>query len=193
MILWTIQPLYIWEQIQENGAYICDPAKSSMPEYTEQYDWLVEKMTEKIGPPPDGVRYPVWAWYMQNGKIGKPDLRQERWSYGPGDEDYTCIELDVPDDQAVLSDFDLWSIVLLNALISENEEEDAALEKHYDSFSPGQKQAFKRKNWERIFDITPLKNGWIKRSQWIQATFWQLKKEYVRKVYYFKTGKRKLL
>ena len=191
MILWTIQPLHVWNQIQEKGIYICDPNRFSMPEFAWSYDWLVERMAEKIGPPPKNVVYPVWAWYKQSGKHRKPDLRKERWGYGPGDEDYSCIELEVPDEEIVLSDFDLWSLVLLNALISESEEEDSVLEKHYDSLPPEQQQDFKKQNWERIFDLTPLQNHWITRGQWVQATFWQLKKEYIRKVRFFRTAKRK--
>ena len=114
MILWTMQPLNVYEMIQGTGVYRCDPARSSMIglEFTEQYDWLVEKMTERIGPPPDGVKYPVWAWYKQNGKRSKPDLRSERWGYGPGGEMYTCIEIDIPDDKVLLSDFDVWHLPL---------------------------------------------------------------------------------
>ncbi len=191
MILWTIQPLHILKQIEETGVYICDPERFSMPEFVEHYDWLVERMAERIGPPPVGVKYPVWAWYMQEGKRSKPDLRRERWGYGPGNEDYTCIELNVPIREVVLSDFDLWSLVLLNALISETEADDAAIESIYESLSVDQKETYKRKNWEQIFEIKSLHNGWITRGDWVQATFWQLKKEYIRRVVHFRTAKRK--
>ena len=61
MILWTIQPIAIWEMIQETGAYRCDPKRSSMPEpvFVEKYDWLIRQMKMRIGPPPEGVVYPV--------------------------------------------------------------------------------------------------------------------------------------
>ncbi len=78
-------------------------------------------MTEKIGPPHGGVRYPVWAWYKQDGKNHKPDLRREQWSYGSGDEEYVCIELDIPDHLVVLLDYHSWNLVLMDALITENE------------------------------------------------------------------------
>lgn len=79
MILWTMQPVEVWQEIQETGVYFCDPARSSMPEFTDMYEWLIRQMKQRIGPPPAGVAYPVWAWYMQNGKHRKPDLRTERW------------------------------------------------------------------------------------------------------------------
>ena len=49
------------------------------------------------------VIYPVWAWYAQNGKHYKPDLRSERWGYGSAGDKFACIE--VPDEQVLLSDF----------------------------------------------------------------------------------------
>ena len=193
MILWTMQPIEIWNIIQDTGVYRCDPEKSSMQDiqFVEKYEWLIEQMKKRIGPPPDGVTYPVWAWYIQNGKHKKPDLRSERWGYGPGDEEYVCIEFEVPDDHVLLSDFDVWLIILNNGLISETEEEDTRQEKYWESLSPEDQKAYEDKNWERVFDITPLNNHWIRRGDWVQATLWELRKESVRSVRFFKTGKLK--
>ena len=55
MILWTMQPEEVYQQIMQNGVYICDPARMNMPEFTEMYDWLTGHMRTKIGPPPSGV------------------------------------------------------------------------------------------------------------------------------------------
>ena len=188
-----MQPLQVWEMLQESGVYRCDPTKSSMLEmrFKEHYDWLVSKMTKRIGPPPEGVSYPVWAWYKQNGKRSKPDLRSERWGYGRGGEAYTCIEIDVPDDQVVLSDFDVWHVPLNNGLISETEEEDIAQYAYYDPLTPEQQKAYRDRNWERVFDVSPFENDWIRRGDWVQATFWELRKEQARAVRFFKTARRK--
>lgn len=80
MILWTIQPIEIWKIIQKAGVYRCNPKQSSMPEpeFVEKYEWLIRQMKKRIGPPPEGVVYPAWAWYKQNGKHRKPNLRGER-------------------------------------------------------------------------------------------------------------------
>lgn len=160
-----------------------------MPEFTKQYDWLAERMTEKVGPPPAGVRYPVWAWYKQRGKHKKPDLRSERWCYGPGNEDYVCLELDVPDELVVLSDFDIWHIVLCDSLISDTEEEDKQQDAYRDSLPEAEKAIYKSKNWERVFITTPMHNDWTKRGELVQATFWELKAEYIRRIYPFRTAK----
>lgn len=190
MILWTIQPIEVWKEIQNTGIYRCDPALTTL-DMDDEYKWLIAKMVDRIGPPPEGVQYPVWAWYKQNGKHHKPDLRSERWDYGPGDEDYTCIEVEIPDEQVLLSDFDVWHLILNHSLISDTEEEDREQEAMYEMMQSEQQASYRDKNWERVFDVSPLNNGWITRGDWIQATFWELKKGDVRAVRFFRTAKAK--
>ncbi len=194
MLLWTIQPIEIWNMIQETGVYRCDPEQcwAVEPEFQEKYNWLISIMKARIGVPPAGVTYPVWGWYMQNGKRTKPDLRRERWHYGWGNEEYVCIELEIPDDQVLLSDFDVWCIVLNNGLISKTEEEDKEIYAYYDTLDPAAQQAYKEKNWERVLDISPLNNHWTKRGSWVQATFWELRKDMIRNARFFVTAHSKI-
>ena len=190
--LWTMQTRQTWDDLQRTGVYRTDTALCWMAEeLPHAYSWLAREMTKRVGPPPQGVDYPVWAWYMQNGRHKKPDLRSERWCYGPGDEDYCCIELEIAPQRVLLSDFDVWHSVLNNGLISDTEEEDVALEAFHASFSDEEKTAYKEKNWERVFDISPLNNNWTTRGEWVQATFWELRREDVRAVRFFRTGKYK--
>ena len=193
MTLWTMQPLQIWNLIQETGVYRCDPAKSSMreAEFTSKYNWLIRQMKKRIGPPPQGVEYPVWAWHTQGWKHRKPDLRSERWGYGPGNEKYACIEFEIPDDQVLLSDFDAWCIILNDGLLNETEEESDRMDAYYDALPPDEQVAFKEGNWQGAFDITHLDNDWIARGRWIQATLWELRKAMIRDVRFFVTGKYK--
>ena len=191
MIVWTIQPRCVYEQIQRSGSYTCDPHMIPLPEFSEHYEWMAERMTEKIGPAPDGVRYPVWAWYKQEGKNQKPDLRRERWSYGSGAEEYVCIELNIPDHHVVLSDFHSWNLVLMDALITETEMEDCNMQAEYEALPAEQQKSYLRENRERVFDISPLNNGWMIRGSWVQATFWELREELIQSVYPFRTAKRK--
>ena len=190
--LWTMQTRDVGESLQRTGVYRTDTALCWMAEeLPHAYSWLAREMTKRVGPPPQGVDYPVWAWYMQNGRHKKPDLRSERWCYGPGDEDYCCIELEIVPQRVLLSDFDVWHGVLNNGLISDTEEEDVALEAFHASLSDEEKTAYKEKNWERVFDISPLSNNWTTRGEWVQATFWELRREDVRAVRFFRTGKYK--
>lgn len=185
MILWTIQPVEVYDLIQETGVYHCDFTKSMLSDCQDQYDWLVQEMKDRIGDPPRGVSYPVWAWYMWEGDRKKPDLRRERWGNGWKGERFVCMEIDVPEDRIVLSDFDSWSIILLHGLLSDSEEEDARLENEYNSLSEKDKKAYRDKNWEGAFDLTYVDNDWMHRGDSIQATFWELRKEDIRKIWFF--------
>jgi len=68
------------------------------------------------------------------------------------------------DNQALLSDFEAWHIILNNGLISETKEEDMELEKCFQSLHADEQKKYMYKNWERVFDITPFDNHWIRRG-----------------------------
>jgi hypothetical protein len=186
MILWTIQPEGVYQELQNTGIYHCDIGQGSMPEYRLEYDWFVAQMKKRIGLPPDGVKYPVWAWYKWEGKRKKPDLRRERWQCGLRGDIFYCLTIEIPDEHVLLSDFDMWSIILLHGLLSTTEEEDTQLEKIYDSLNPEEQKKMRNKNWEGAFDLTPLRNEWMTRGESIQATFWELRYEQVVKAQPFK-------
>lgn len=204
MRLWTIQSEAVCRLIQDTGVYRCDPYQSVMlqpmddakigmeicEQFAAAYDWLVRQIEKRIGPRPEGVIYPVWAWY-QYGFKRKPDLRKERWSNGSPGEKLVCILLEVPDDQVLLSDFHTWHFVLNRWPISDTEEEADRVDAWLETVTEEEKQAFLEKNWERIFEIEPFDNGYTSRGDDVQATFWELRKEYVRGVRFFTAAGRK--
>ena len=103
-----------------------------------------------------------------------------------------ALSLSSPDDQALLSDFDSWHIILNNGLFSESEEEADQKDAYYDSLPAAEQKAYKEKNWEKVFDITPFKKDWTLRGDWVQATVWELRKDMIRDVRFFRTGKYKM-
>lgn len=113
------------------------------------YNRLVLQMKKRIGDPPEGVIYPVWAWHTQCSKRHKPDLRSERWANGYDGEKFVCLEIEVPDEQVLLSDFDLWSLILLDSIITETEEEDHKLTGIYKELTPQKQLEMKYENWNR--------------------------------------------
>ncbi len=186
MKLWTIQPENVFNELQSTGLYRCDINKSFMKEYAlVQYDWLVMQMRKRLGNPPEGVNYPVWAWKKWRFDHDMPDLRAERWYYGAKGEKFFRLEIEISDSQVLLSDFDAWSVMLNEGLLSYSEHEDSELEKIYNALSDDEKIIFRSKNWERVFDITPFNNEWMCRGESIQATFWELRIEQVKKVKMF--------
>ncbi len=80
MRLWTIQPLAVDEIIRKNGYYVCDISKSpyslACESFKKAYDWMNEQMAKRIGPMPEDVTYPIWAWHSWDFKHVKPDLRR---------------------------------------------------------------------------------------------------------------------
>lgn len=118
MILWTIQNEEVYETLMKTGIYRCDFSKSYMQDWKLQYDWIVSQMIDRIGDKPVGVDYPVWAWYQKYGKRKKPDLRWERWHFGWKGERFVCLEIEIPDRDVLLSDFNVWSGILNDSLLS---------------------------------------------------------------------------
>lgn len=190
MRLWTIQPVEVYDLIMKEGVYRCDPSiaftgLAGDREFFEAYSWLVKQMAIKVGPPPENVKFPVWAWHTRKWEHKKPDLRLSAYTK-PGTK-CVCIELEIPDKDVLLSDFDNWHFVLNNLYFSnaKNEEENDRLDTEFEKLSNSEKKRVKEKSWENIFDLTPIDNDWECRGRYIQATFWELKKEYIRKIQYF--------
>ena len=185
MILWTVQPEEVYNNIIQTGVYRCDFSRSGMKDWKMQYDWLVTQMIKRIGEKPSGTDYPVWAWFKWRGRRKRPDLRSERWLNGWKGERFVCMEIDIPEQQVLLSDYDAWSIILLDGLLSDSEAENDLLEKQYSFLSEEKQKEMKQKNWERVFDLKVNENDWITRGSCIQATFWELHKEQIKKVWSF--------
>lgn len=205
MYLWSIQEEEVWQEIQEAGTYRCDPYKSELlqpmdkaligkklePQFEAAYEWLAEQMEQRIGKRPEGIRFPVWAWYKYGGKR-KSDLRKERWVNGEGGQRLVCLELEVPDAQVLLSDYGEWHAVLGGICpIADNEEEWDRLNAFLENADNATAKSFLHKNWKRVFDVEPFKNEWTTRGEDVQATFWELKREYVMKVRPFVTVSKK--
>ena len=189
MILWTIKPASLYEQILRDGYYHFDENKAGdafNEDFQAAYDWLAEEMIKRIGKSPEGVHYPVWAWYIHDSKRKKPDLRKAE--YGRKGEAMVCMEIEIPDDEVVLSDEEAWHFVLNKWYMS-----NASCEEEYDKeevWLDGLNEDEKRKaivdSWQHIFDITPFNNDFKIKGRYVQATFWELRADQIRKAVFFK-------
>lgn len=185
MKLWTIQPVEVYEQILKRGYYVCDGRKTDK-HFRERYKWLCQQMKEKIGKPPKNVSYPVWAWHTRNFKRKKPDLRSSE--YGYSGTKMVCLEIDIPDNEVLLSDFDAWHCVLNKWYLNTECWDEETFDKDHawlDSLLPEERKKVIEKSWQGIFNLEPKETDWCARGKWIQATFWILKKEYIKKVQFF--------
>ena len=181
MKLWTIQPVEVIDILNRDGIFRCNPLLSDnycCRCFKDAYDWLVEEMDKRDIPHPDGLTIPIWAWYERNRKHKKPDLRES--GYTTRGEKCVCIELEIQDNMVLLSDFDKWHSVLNNFFVSDAET-DEEFDKEFDLYESLTTEGKKKMcvdSWQKIFDIS-------KGYGYTQATFWEIRKEMVKKVVYF--------
>ena len=164
MRLWTVQPVEVWNLLQITGFYVCDASKSEcLEEYSfgKAYDWLVSEMEKRIGSRPEGIEYPVWAWHTHDGKNSAPDL--DEYDYVSNGSEAVCLEIEIPDEQVVLTDFINWHCVLNDSYCDEaitEEEWDKEME-WFDSLYGEERKKVKIDSWQRIFDTTRIHNDFI--------------------------------
>ena len=189
MRLWTIQGIDIYKQLIRDGITYCTkPSWGDSPEFMYAYHWMAEQMRKRIGEPPiEVIEFPMWAWYQyQSSKKKKPlrsplDVQEGLSAY---------MEIEIPDDQVLLSSFTNWHSAL-NQWPLDNwkriEKKMNLLEKEagkrlYFNDYPLDVQKEIEKSWETIFDLDRRDNvvgRTHKRNCCIQATFWALKLENV--------------
>ena len=166
MRLWTLKSQQVFDHIIKEGEYICDDAKSTMlQEFRARraYDWLVQEMKERIGMPPEGVTYPVWAY------LKKPDLSKEFNTEAP--RNMVCIELEIDEKDVLITNHCGWSVCCLNSSPYITGETDEEFDKNYDAFEAlpcKEQEKVKFESWKKL--ILPIDySGPI----FTQATFWK--------------------
>jgi len=99
------------------------------------------------------------------------------------------IELEIPDDEVLLSDHENWHCVLNDWYLHDVNDEEGKWEENdawFDNLPSDVKESVKRNSWEKIFDKDETDNDW----DFVQATFWELRVEQVKNVRRF-TGRGK--
>lgn len=179
--LWTIQHRDAYEAFEKTGVLRANEDHLFCGDDLRfAYDWIAEQMKTRIGLPPEGVRYPVWAWYQWEGKRKRRDLRCS--GYARRGTPLVQIAFEAEEGTFLRSDFDAWHRVLNHAYNAESAAE-YDLMYHYQGADRREKVLL---SWERIFDM-----GW--RGEWvtpmtektIQVTLWELRMEQVKRVEHF--------
>lgn len=157
----TIQPIEVLEILKKRGRYVCDIKRTTHRDYDEYsfrdvYDWLAAQMVTRIGQPPDGVYYPVWAWYRND---------DDYQSWGDAGCKYAEIALEIEPWRVVLSDNDAWNSVIGHCPVI-YEEDDEKWNAEWERCMKIGKNAIEA-TWPKIFrsDVP-----------YVQATFWELLK-----------------
>ena len=174
MLLWTIQHKAAYDILLKTDRLIADEKYLLFDgQFRSSYDWLVEQMKKRIGMPPDDVKYPVWAWYQWEGARKRLDMRTHRYG-GEMGTPIVLLSIDVPDNMVLLSDFDMWHVILNDGYLPLYGKDDIE--------DPSEDE--KLKSWENVFCVD-IETDWWNAPKSTQATFWELKKEWVLKVEHF--------
>jgi hypothetical protein len=204
MRLWTIQTVTAWEVLQQQRILRAekhmvwggdDPGE----EVKRAYDWMREQMERRIGPRPSPEAYPVWAWAQWNGaRHPRPDLRARE--YLPAGTRGVRLEVEIPEERVLLSDFELWHYPLNYWYLPDSDEDDQRFEQrcaekgvNFYQMKPLPNQMLHEQlmaSWEHIFDLAwiyePVTGATRREDRRIQATFWTVLLEDVRPVRSFR-------
>lgn len=186
MIVWTMQPLAAIDQIRETGVFRCEPQRSwnltKADSLKDIYGWLTERMQQKIGHEPEGVVSPVWAWHTWNFERKSPD--PESAAFLRRDTPRVLMTLDIPEQSLVLTDFDAWQNVMMHMIVPNavNEKEFQALTDRLETLTGAALEAEIRQSWENVFLIDRVDNEYLTRGRYIQATFWEIRADYIRDI-----------
>jgi hypothetical protein len=173
--LWTLQELTLWERLRQCGVLYTNAACVD-PDFLPAYQWMREQMSRRL-PSYDG-HYPWWAWFRP-----KPDLRAEGFfpHFPPGVR-RVRIELAVPKDRVLLSDYSSWHMVLNRSYLALTELEDEAWQSDLNPLEisatqcplPEPWRSRLVASWERVFDLEALAAGGSWSTGRVQATFERL-------------------
>lgn len=177
MLLWTIQHKAAYDEMISTGTLVANEDYLFLPEDDrESYVWLSKRMVELIGEPPLGTNFPVWAWYQWEGKRKRPDMRTHRFCREKGSP-IVLLTVEIPDDKVLLSDFDMWHCVLNDCYLPLDEEDDKEI------YTDEEKIA----SWDNVFRYDVINDYWDNPKS-IQATMWEIKKEWIVKAEHFIAG-----
>lgn len=196
MKLWTIQPVEWYEKL------LTDKVIHSERKYLEiennflrSYEWMISQMEQRAGRKPKINSFPIWAWFQYNNSQNKrPDLRSS--GFLPKGTKGVRIEFEKPEEKVLLSDFNLWAYVLNYWHIPDSEIEDDWFDNlltseginfiDKENYSQKLKQIVEQ-SWDKVLDMDYYReyNSEPFESKPIQATFWTLSIDEVKKVDFF--------
>lgn len=177
------------------------------------YDYMTKCLEEYCPKDEYAKDYPIWLWYKFSNKEHIPHLRKGSTYFSKEDTTPSVrIELSIPDDRVLLSDFSDWHFVLNGSKYCNNSWENDIInsgcrypnikgtdEKYYKTFTGLDNSFIRNKyNWGTIFNIYKIKcpnwhgskvNSNISKLWYrqIQGVTWYVRYEWVRKVTFFDT------
>ena len=185
MQVWMIAPFALWERLQGENELFYDP--DCLPAQLQPfYEWMRQQMATRL--PNYQGQYPWWAWVRWTPEKRMPDLRSRscELNYFPPEEPAVRLELLIPDQDVLCSDFGSWCLVLFNEYVAQTQAE----VEQWEHLAPLQRKRERLEHsWEAIFDLDETHWNVDQRSSnpvRIQGTFEYLRLEQVRGVTHFR-------
>lgn len=130
-------------------------------------------MIKRIGPSSNGI---LWAWYRyRDEKRPIPDLRCS--GHLEKGTPSVFIEFEMPENQALISDFENWHFPLNNYYFGNDQSFERKLKIYKDKEYPGYIQKIIEQSWSKIFRV--------RRGRPLQATLWEISPLGITKVKFF--------
>ena len=201
MKIYTFQPNFVWEQIKNNGFYypptdlfekdsFLNEEFNDFWGFRKSYEWLQNEMKNHGVINSLNNKNLIWAWFKWHGHKNKPDKRYSS-VFNFYKEPFVMLELNIDSSRVFLSDYDGWHFVLNYWYLGkEKETEDFSSQFNYYKEKPLQ-NTFAHLNieesWRTIFDMQKTREilEFNENEQSIQATFYEIFFNDVKKVHYF--------
>jgi hypothetical protein len=208
MLLFTVQPRFVYDQLQRGEPFYAEPRKQSDHWLNEggqstlpAYDWLCEQMEQRGLTRPASDVYPVWAWFQWAGPARRcPDLRNSQLKAWAKTERQVLMTLEVPDNEVLLHDYEAWHFAL-NYWHLARPRAGANFERRCQALGlspyrqkPLPDQALHAelvRSWQAILDLRAARavlDTKVK-DQIVQATFWRIEPPQLRRAVEFGLGK----
>ena len=181
--LWSIQSERAFIELQTVGCLTAvEPFVD--PDLADAYSWIGNEMRQR-GLESNEASSPIWAWERWDGSERKRQDLRSSW-HGIRGTPLVLLELSLPFDRILLSDFELWHYVLNLNFLAHSFESEARFNAEsipppvgsISDWSLVHQQTLRRmkKSWQQIFDLRLLNEfysvSFSLRS--VQATFWEL-------------------
>lgn len=140
-MFYTIQSIEKWELANQLG-YLEGDKEYVYEYFLDAYKWMMQQMKTRLRK--YNNEYPVWLWPK------RPDLRMS--SHLPKGTKGILLQVNIPEADVLLSDFDAYHCILNDWFLLVNDKEE-------ELFDKGKLDISKEKSWERIFDLELLKNS----------------------------------
>jgi Domain of unknown function (DUF3841) len=145
---WMLTEQQVVDRLRVAGELYADPALLSwrdQPEFVAAYAWMRAQMLRRVvTPPARRWRAPWWAWVRPT-----PDLRDRAHCHtAPPGTALARVELEIPDAEALVSDFSAWGCVLNSDIVANSEAEWDA----WQALPDPQGRRVAEASWERVFD-----------------------------------------